>query len=114
MNIDIHNLTNEKIRSIMDKYKRDKEYRRIYYKNKYHTDCKYKEYIKDYNKIRYENNMYIKNIGEGVEEDKALESRANKLFKYYAKQNRFLEFKEKFSKESEIVYNLNVKNITYK
>ena len=48
------NFTDAEIQILLKKYIRDKEYRRVYYNNKYKTDEKYRNYVRDYNKKRYE------------------------------------------------------------
>jgi len=89
--------TQEQIDMMIKNYLDKKEYRRVYYRNKYQTDENYKIYVRDYNKIRYEEKFIINKLKEtGVEnEEKLLLSKANKLKKWFDKQNRPDDFKTK-------------------
>jgi hypothetical protein len=89
--------TQEQIDMMIKNYVDKKEYRRVYYRNKYQTDENYKIYVRDYNKIRYEEKFIINKLKEtGVEnEEKLLLSKANKLKKWFDKQNRPDDFKTK-------------------
>lgn len=89
--------TQEQIDMMIKSYIDKKEYRRVYYRNKYQTDESYKIYVRDYNKIRYEEKFIINKLQEtGIEnEEKLLLSKANKLKKWFDKQNRPDDFKTK-------------------
>ena len=89
--------TQEQIDMMIKSYVDKKEYRRVYYRNKYQTDENYKIYVRDYNKIRYEEKFIINKLKEtGVEnEEKLLLRKANKLKKWFDKQNRPDDFKTK-------------------
>ncbi len=96
-------LSNEQIKDILDRYARDKEYRRVYYGNKYKTDEKYRLYVRDYNKERYENKKLKLNLERGIEQLECDKIRAMGLQKYYSKTNREEHFKNKYKTESDLI-----------
>ena len=92
-----------KIKEVLKRYARDKEYRRVYYGNKYKTCEKYRLYVRDYNKERYENKKKIVNMDRGISEVECDKIRANGLFKYYSKTDREEVFKNKYKTVSELL-----------
>lgn len=87
---------------IIETYQKQKEYRRVYYGNKYHTDPKYKQYCKDYNKERYENLRYAELMDQQhckFTKEEIEMRRARNLYKYYFKTNRLEIFNEKYPLE---------------
>ena len=93
--------TNLELQVIIDTYKKQKEYRRIYYQKKYHSDAKHKKYVQSYNKERYENILLDKNILKGelsLEQCETL--RANRLLKWYIERDWLNDFKEKYPIET--------------
>jgi hypothetical protein len=96
-------LSNEEIQEVLKRYARDKEYRRVYYGNKYKTDEKYRQYVRDYNKERYENKKRDINLSKGIAELECDKIRAKGLLKYYSKSNREEVFKNKYKTESELI-----------
>ncbi len=107
--MDINNITDKEIKTLMDRYTREKEYRRLYYAKKYNTDPKYRAYIREYNKVRYENKVYAKNVSQGMDNDKALSHRALKIQQYFKKNNNEEEFINKYPQENKL-YNLLISN----
>ncbi len=96
--------TNLEIKVILERYKNQKEYRRVYYKNKYHTDPKYKQYVRDYNKVRYENKRLKELLEKGNLSLEALEvRRAINIKKYFKKQGREEDFNIKYPAERLLV-----------
>ncbi len=92
--------SNEEISSILKNYQEKKEYRKNYYKNKYHNDEVYKIYMRDYNKIRYEERAYNeKLILGGLNEDTLLLKKANNLKKWFDKHGRPEDFEKKCKKD---------------
>tara|TARA_R110000765_G_scaffold336982_1_gene427326 strand:- start:1302 stop:1601 length:300 start_codon:yes stop_codon:yes gene_type:complete len=87
--------SNNEIFKIIEKYKRDKEYRRVYYGNKYKNDLIYRQYIIDYNKIRYEERVYKNKLAEGMPEKILMINKATRLRKFYIKTDRENIFNEK-------------------
>tara|TARA_R110000772_G_scaffold25718_1_gene66821 strand:+ start:5545 stop:5841 length:297 start_codon:yes stop_codon:yes gene_type:complete len=96
-------LNDEQIKDVLRRYARDKEYRRVYYGNKYKTCEKYRLYVRDYNKERYENKKRNVNMAKGMEQSKCDIIRANGLSKYYSKTGRIDIFKNKYKTESELI-----------
>jgi len=90
-----HPFTQQQINNIIKSYVEKKEYRRIYYKNKYHTDEKYQQYVRDYNKIRYEEKAFTKKLSQlGDSYYVCLSNKkATNLHKYFTKVNRYEVFK---------------------
>lgn len=96
-------LSNEEIKTIIEKHQHMKEYRRKYYNNKYHTDEEYKskqiEYAKKNCKSYYENNK------ERV--------RKKRIFRYYNERGRLDDLYKKYPEFKPDNYNVkndNVKN----
>ena len=106
------NFTDEEIQFLLKKYIRDKEYRRVYYNNKYKTDTKYRNYVRDYNKKRYEDMKLAKYIDRGGEEQVAYENRANNLKNYFIKNDRMEYFKTKYPAEYNLSHSVNVEATT--
>lgn len=96
-------LTDEHIKVILKRYEKSKEYRRVYYGNKYKNDEKYRIYIRDYNKERYENKKRILNLERGKSQEECDKIRAMGLCKYYSKTDRQEIFKDKYKFESELI-----------
>lgn len=96
-------LTESEIQEVLKRYKRDKEYRRIYYGDKYKKDEKYRLYIRDYNKKRYEDKKFKKNIDNGINTDDANVIRAKGLKKYYDKTDRYETFKTIYPDEDKLI-----------
>ena len=85
--------TDDKIKIIIEKYKREKEYRRVYYNHKYKNDMKYRTYVRDYNKRRYEDSRLLINYDKGIIDlDTLKKQRAYNLYKYYEKDSRLEQF----------------------
>ena len=97
------NFTDDEIQLLLKKYIRDKEYRRVYYNHKYKTDPKYRNYVRDYNKRRYEDIKVAKYLDKGGEEDIAYENRANSLKKYFIKCGRESDFEKKHPTEYKLI-----------
>jgi hypothetical protein len=96
--------TNLEIKVILERYKNQKEYRRVYYKNKYHTDPNYKQYVRDYNKVRYENKRLKELLEKGNLPLEVLEvRRAINIKKYFTKQGREEDFNNKYPAERLLV-----------
>jgi hypothetical protein len=80
------NMTNDEIKTIIEKHEKMKEYRRVYYNNKYHTDSEYKskqiEYGKKNSKTYYQNNK-----------DKVKQRR---IFRYYNERGRLDDMYKKY------------------
>jgi len=96
--------TNLEIKVILERYQNQKAYRRVYYKNKYHTDPHYKQYVKDYNKVRYENKRLKELLEKGNLSLEVLEvRRAINIKKYYTKQGREEDFNIKYPAERLLV-----------
>lgn len=94
--------SNLELQVIVETYEKQKEYRRIYYKNKYHTDPKYKQYCKDYNKERYENQQYDILMSQQhckYSKEEIELRRARNLYKWYLKDNRVDIFNDKYPLE---------------
>ena len=94
--------TTLELQVILERYQKQKEYRRVYYKNKYHTDAKYNQYCKDYNKERYENQKYENLMSQQhckYSKEEIELNRANNLHKYYLNSNRLEIFYEKYPLE---------------
>ncbi len=97
------NLTNAQIKQVLERYSQQKEYRRVYYGNKYKNDPKYRQYVRDYNKLRYENKkkIILQHKGRNI---KDLElDRAVNLYNWYKQTDRLDLFKERFPDELEIL-----------
>jgi hypothetical protein len=92
-------LTESQIRRILDRYVAQKEYRRLYYADKYNNDEKYRQYVRDYNKRRYELKKYNDNIKKGLTEGQSKNIMAKSCLKYLKKHNREDEFKKAFPEE---------------
>ena len=92
-------LTESQIRQILDRYVAQKEYRRLYYNDKYNNDEKYRLYVRDYNKRRYELKKFNDNIKNGVSEGQSKNIMAKNLLNYLQKNNREQDFKKTFPKE---------------
>ena len=97
------NLTDTQIRNILDKYVAQKEYRRVYYGNKYNNDLQYKQYVRDYNKRRYEIIKYKKNIENGLTEGQSKNIMATGCLNYLKKHNRQDEFENVFPIEYKLL-----------
>ena len=93
------NLTDTQIRQILDRYVAQQEYRRVYYANKYNTDLQYKQYVRDYNKRRYELKKYDENIKKGLTEGQSKNIMATGCLNYLKKHNRQDDFKNIFPQE---------------
>ena len=96
--------TNEQLKKICQMYQDKKEYRRIYYGNKYKNDPKYRAYVRDYNKVRYENRRCVKYIAKGINQDEAELNRAKNIEKWFMKTDRQELFKSKYTKEYNLIY----------
>jgi|TARA_R110000787_G_scaffold27802_1_gene76524 hypothetical protein len=101
-----YNYTTLELQVILERYQKQKEYRRVYYKNKYHSDEKYKQYCKDYNKERYENQTFETLMSQQhckYSKEEIELRRANNLHKYYLKTNRLEIFYEKYPLETLLI-----------
>ncbi len=99
----MENLTEKQIRNILDRYVSQKEYRRVYYGNKYNNDLQYKQYVRDYNKRRYEIKKYEKNIEKGLTEGQSKNIMAINCLNYLKKHERQDEFKNTFPVEYKLL-----------
>tara|TARA_R100001463_G_scaffold16154_3_gene41983 strand:+ start:1374 stop:1688 length:315 start_codon:yes stop_codon:yes gene_type:complete len=95
--------TDEQIKELLDRYVRTKEYRRVYYNKKYKNDEKYRNYVRDYNKKRYEDRKYDKLLLKGNNKDTLELNRAYSLKNYFNKTNRLEEFKKKYPNEYNLI-----------
>lgn len=100
--IDLENLTDETIKKVIDKFKKQKEYRRVYYGNKYKQDDKYRQYVRDYNKVRFENGKLDKGLKLGQDEEVLNRNRAINIRSWFAKTDREDVFKQKYPEEYKI------------
>jgi hypothetical protein len=91
--------TDEQIKELLNRYVRTKEYRRVYYNKKYKNDEKYRNYVRDYNKKRYEDIKFAKLLSNGGDKDTLELNRAHSLRRYFNKTNRLDDFKEKHPEE---------------
>ena len=96
-------LTDSQIRQILDRYVAQKEYRRLYYNDKYNNDEKYRLYVRDYNKRRYELKKFNDNIKNGVSEGQSKNIMAKNLLNYLQKNNREDDFKKTFPNEYKLL-----------
>ena len=92
-------MTDEQIQEVLQRYIRQKEYRRVYYGNKYKNDENYRVYVRDYNKERYENKKWGDNMIKHGDSNICDHIRAKSLHKYYLKNNRLDDFKNKYPNE---------------
>jgi len=97
------NFTDDEIQFLLKKYIKDKEYRRVYYNNKYKTDEKYRNYVRDYNKKRYEDIKLKKYIDNGGDENIGKELRAKNLYTYFIRNDREDYFKEQYNSEYNLI-----------
>jgi hypothetical protein len=97
--------SNEEISSILKNYQEKKEYRKNYYKNRYHTNEEYKMYMRDYNKIRYEERTFNQKCNED-NRDKLLLKKANNLKKWFDKHERPGDFEKKCNNDYLLLKNL--------
>ena len=86
--------TNEELKKIVESHLSKQQYRRIYYKNKYHSDPNFKNYMIDYNKIRYEEKRFVSKYKED-NYDKLSDEKATRLKKWFDKKGRPEDFKNK-------------------
>ena len=86
--------SNQELKKIINVYNHNKHYRNEYYKNKYHTDPDYKNYCKDYNKIRYEEKKFVSLYTNDNYEELSNKKACN-LYKWFNKNNRLEDFKNK-------------------
>lgn len=98
--------TNKEIYTILKSYQDKKDYRKEYYKNKYHKDAQYKVYMRDYNKIRYEERVFNERLSQDNEEELKLK-KANKLKEWFDKHERPTDFEKKCP----IDYDLYINNL---
>ncbi len=103
--INLDNLDEETIHKVINKFKQQKEYRRVYYGNKYKTDPKYRQYVRDYNKVRFETNKVDKGLKEGKDEEQLLLKRAQNIRTWFAKSDREELFESKYPEEYKIYNN---------
>ena len=101
-----HLFSENEIQIILKNYQDKKDYRKNYYKNKYHTDTEYRKYMRDYNKIRYEERRFLEKYN-GQNSEKLLIEKANKMKKWFDKQER----PEDFEKKCPIDYDMYIKNL---
>ncbi len=97
------NLTNSQIKQVLERYIQQKEYRRVYYGNKYKTDPKYRQYNRDYNKVRYENNKLIKLEAQGQDINILKINRAKNIYEWFKKTDRIDIFKTKYPEENMLI-----------
>jgi|9_EtaG_2_1085328.scaffolds.fasta_scaffold15476_3 hypothetical protein len=102
--------SNEELKKIVSTHLRKQNYRRVYYKNKYKTDDKFKNYMIDYNKIRYEEKRFVSKYTpdnyDSLSDEKAL-----RLKKWFDKKERPDDFKNKCP-EDYLIYKDYMENIT--
>jgi len=93
--------TNQELKKIIETHLHRQGYRREYYKNKYHSDLKYKNYQKDYQKIRYEERKFVSYYTNDNYEELSNKKACN-LYKWFHKRERDEEFKEKCPEDYKI------------
>ena len=93
--------TNQQLKKIIETHLHRQGYRREYYKNKYHSDLKYKNYQKDYQKIRYEERKFVSYYTNDNYEELSNKKACN-LYKWFHKRERDEEFKEKCPEDYQI------------
>ena len=86
--------SNEELKKIVSRHLQKQEYRRIYYKNKYQNDPNFKNYMIDYNKIRYEEKRFVSKY-TADNYDNLSNEKALRLKKWFDKKESPNDFKEK-------------------
>jgi hypothetical protein len=89
-----YQFSNDELKKIVSTHLKKQEYRRVYYKNKYHTDKRYKNYMRDYNKIRYEEKRFVEKYTP-QNYDELSDDKAIRLKKWFDKKERPEQFKIK-------------------
>ena len=99
------------IDAILTKYKEQKEYRRVYYNNKYKNDPEYSLYIRDYNKFRYEHLKCEDKINNGGDPIQCELFKAIKMRDWYIKSDRSDIFITKYPDLNKILC-INASNVS--
>tara|TARA_R110000803_G_scaffold210399_1_gene282077 strand:- start:359 stop:712 length:354 start_codon:yes stop_codon:yes gene_type:complete len=94
--------TDEQIKIAMNRYVKNKEYKRIYYGNKYNTDDVYKNKSKEYSRDYYQKHKEL--IKEKYNKN-ADYYRAKRKYNYYMKNNNLDKYKEKYEEEYNTYFN---------
>ena len=94
MNNEEYLFSNEELKKIVATHLHKKAYRREYYKNKYHNDPVFHNYMKDYNKIRYEERRFVQKYNEKNYEELS-DQKAIRLKEWFDKKERPEDFKQK-------------------
>ena len=94
--------TDEQIKMVMARYVKNREYKRIYYRNKYNTDVVYKKKAQDYSRDYYQ--QHKESIKEKYKENVDY-YRAKRKYYYYKKKNNLDKYKEKYEEEYNTYFN---------
>jgi len=94
--------TDEQIQVALNRYTKNKEYKKNYYRNKYQTDPDYVEKMKSYSKSYYINN---KDKRKEQYDNNAEFLKARRKFNYYSKQDNVEKYIEKYPDEYNKFFN---------
>lgn len=88
--------TDEQILYAVQRYNKDKEYKRNYYNKKYHEDEDFRNKMKDYSRTYYQNNKEKRKDNYEANKDRI---KAHRKYNYYKKSDSLSVYKEKYPDE---------------
>lgn len=87
------NFTDDEIKLAMNRYIRNKEYQKNYYRNKYNNDEEFREKTKELSRTYYQNNSDKRKQKYEIEKDYL---QAKRRFRYWKQKNNIDKFIEKY------------------
>ena len=93
--------TDDEIKLALNRYLKNKEYQKNYYRNKYNEDEEYREKTKQLSRQYYQNNSDKRKEKYEIQKDFL---RAKRRFRYWKQKNNIDKFIEKYPEDYEMYF----------